>query len=502
MKRLLVLGLLMVAAPSAQAITRTQVLTHAKAYAFHPWTMKTANAKGACSASYTSLFQPGDYLGLPYDWGGYMTLSEFDQQIQSGYGAGSQPMDGVLDCTSGVDCSGFVSGCWESGHFTTSTIGTTSTAITQAELLAGDVVNKAGEHVVLYSHALADGEPVYYESGGYNVHVNPFGGWSSLMGYLPRRYNSISGTVADDPVGTVTNPIVIASFPYSDSRNTTTSSSRVFDRCPLATSNESGPEYVYKVAFTQPGQLTVAVSDDAGADIDVHLYSSFNANDCVARHDTMFTQAVDCGTYYVVADTFTNGSGTALAGNYNLMVTFTPSGTACGAGPHVYATPGGPGQACRYMGHETLPFCNPTLGADTCVYSTQGSGSSFCARPCKTVADCGDYPGGCCSDLGNGELYCMPASWCGGPPPSTDPKMPPSDVGTDGGSPEDSGPLDEVDAGDPTMPTSGCAFAITQPSRGLFTLALLVLLLFALRRSPGYRRDASRCARNVGSRSS
>ena len=71
--------------------------------------------------------------------------------------------------------------------------------------------------------------------------------------------------------------------------------------------------------------LTVAVSDDAGSDIDVHLYSSFNANDCLARNDTMFTQAVDCGTYYIVADTFTNASNKALVGNYHLTVSFTPS---------------------------------------------------------------------------------------------------------------------------------------------------------------------------------
>ena len=483
-RALLSLAIVAAASGAASAITRTEVLARAKAYALHPWTAKAQNLTASCSAAYKSEFQAGDYLGLPYDWGGYMTVAEFDKQIGDGLGAGSQPTDGILACTAGVDCSGFVSGCWKAGHFTTSTIDQTSSVITQAQLLAGDVVNKAGEHVVLFSHLLANGEPVYYESGGYNVHENPFGGWSSLMGYMPRRYASIEGTSAADPLGTVANPIVIGSFPYSDSRDTSASFSTAFDRCALSTANESGPEYVYKVTLTQPGQLTVSLSDDAATDIDVHLYSSFNANDCLARHDNTFTQAVDCGTYYVVADTFVNGAGKALTGSYALTVAFTPQGSACGAGPHVYATPGGPGEKCRYPGHDALPFCNPTLGADTCVYSTQGAGDSFCSRPCATVADCGAYAGGCCQDLGNQELYCMPASWCG-QSPSTAPKPKPTDV-MDGGAPDLGGATEGgeaiADGGTGSPDGGGCAVGGAARPGGVLALALFTLLVVRRRR--------------------
>ena len=99
-------------ATQASAISREEVLVRAKAFAYHPWTCTSANLTASCDGGYHSVYVTGDYLGLPYDWGGYMTLFQFDQQIASGHGAGSYPDDGVLDCTSGLDCSGFVSKAW------------------------------------------------------------------------------------------------------------------------------------------------------------------------------------------------------------------------------------------------------------------------------------------------------------------------------------------------------------------------------------------------------
>ncbi|MFO0566101.1 MAG: hypothetical protein U0263_10600 [Polyangiaceae bacterium] len=180
--------------------------------------------------------------------------------------------------------------------------------------------------------------------------------------------------------------------------------------------SESGPEYVYSVSLTQPGTLTVSVQDDVGVDIDVHLYTSKNTNDCVARHDTSFTKSLDCGTYLVVADTFSK-NGSPLPGAYTLTVGFTPAaGQSCGAGPKKYAFEGGPGDACAYPGNKSLPFCNPNLGVDTCLYT---SSSSFCSKPCSAVGDCGAFPGGCCADIGSGDHYCLPASQCGGSKPDS-----------------------------------------------------------------------------------
>ena len=411
-----VLGLGLAAATSASAVTRTEVLIKAKAFAYHPWTATSANTTASCKAAYKSIYSPGDFMGLPYDWGGYMSLFQFDQQIAQGYGAGSFPEDGILSCTAGVDCSGFVSQIWNAGHTTTSGVDQISSVISKAQMLPGDIFNDAGNHMAMYSHLLGNGEPALYESVFYNVHYS-MPGWSWLNGYIPRRYTNITGTTADDPSGTTQKPIAITSFPFVDSRNTAQSSSDVLDGCGADPStSESGPEYIYQITLTQPGTLTVSVQDDVGVDIDVHLYTSMNTNDCVARHDTSFSKNVDCGTYYVVADTFSK-SGTALSGAYTLTVNFTPSsGQACGAGPKKYGFKGGPGSACAYPGNKNLPFCNPNLGVDTCLYT---STSSFCSAPCVSAADCGSFPGGCCSDIGNGQKYCLAASMCGAQKPDS-----------------------------------------------------------------------------------
>ncbi len=434
------LATILVLAPAARssAITRDQVMARAKAFAYHPWRCTTANLTASCDTSYQSVYQPGDYMGLPYDWGGFVSIFQFDQDIASGKGAGSYPSDGVLSCTTGLDCSGYVSEAWHTADkYGTSTLDQVSSVIDASDLLPGDAVNHPGYHVILFSRVLADGRPELYEAVGYNVHITAYAGWSYLDGFTPIRYDRIEGTTAGDPEGTPTHPIQVNAFPFSDSRDTSNSPSNVLDGCGDAPgTDESGPEYVYAITLTQPGTLTVSVSDDAGVDIDVHLYTSMNTNDCIARGDTSISQVLDCGTYYVVADTWVNASGQALAGAYDITMSFTPNGTQCGAGPEGYDPSGKAGDPCAYPNHEDLPFCNPNLGADTCIYT---STTSFCSHPCRSASDCGDLPGACCEDLGHGDFYCIRQDLCqggdqdAGPDPGLDAQVDagPDDSGTD-----------------------------------------------------------------------
>jgi len=408
----LLLGAVTGGAIRAEAITRDQVMARAKAYAFHPWRCTTANLTASCSSSYKSVYVPGDYVGLPYDWGGYMTLFDFDQQIAKGFGAGSRAQEGVLSCTSGVDCSGYVSKCWDAGHYGTSTVSKVSTTIAQSSLLPGDAFNKAGSHIVLYSHTLASGLPVFYEAAAFHVEIDALGGWSKVSGFIPIRYNKITGGGAGNPVGTTQNPIVIGALPYTDSRDTSSAVSDVLDGCGAApTKNETGPEYVYKVSFTQPGTVTVQVTDDPGADIDPHLYGSLNTSDCVARNDSVFSHPVDCGSYYIVADSFAG-----KVGKYTIQVSFTPTpGKACGSGPPAYNPMGELGDPCSFPGNTHTPFiyCNQQLGASICL--SLGSTTSVCSKPCKAASDCqAAFPGGCCGKLTNGGSACIPAAYCGG----------------------------------------------------------------------------------------
>jgi len=447
-----VLGVLGVAPAAADpAVSRTEVIDRAKAYAFYPWRAKAANLTASCQANYQSDFVVGDFLGVAYDWGGFDSLFQFSKKIDAGYAAGSPAGGDVTSCTTGVDCSGFVSQTWRtSDKYGTSTLDQISSPIAMASLLPGDAINDAGNHVVLFGHLLASGEPFLYEAAGFNARVNAFGGWSWVDGYIPRRYHNVTGTSVGNPVGTLANPIAITAFPFVDSRDTRTAPSNLLDGCGASPATpETGPEYIYQVEVTQPGTITVAVADDASVDIDVHLMTSSNTSDCIARNDTSFSQTVDCGTYYVVADTF--GSA-ANAGNYDLTVTFSPSGSSCGSGPPGYDPNGQLGDACAFPGHSNLPSCNSTLGAEVCLYTSGANPTSFCTAACATDTDCGVLPGGgCCADIGSGEHYCLTTDLCaadpGDPPNPTDP--------TDPTNPTD--PNDPNQPGDPGGPGSGCA---------------------------------------------
>jgi MYXO-CTERM domain-containing protein len=475
MKRLAAL-LLALSAPAAADVSRTEVIDRAKAYVFYPWRATQANLVAACHANYTSDFVVGDFVGVAYDWGGFDSLFDFSRKLGQGQGAGSPAGGLVSSCTTGVDCSGFVSRTWKtSTKYGTSTIHEVSSQITTNSLLAGDALNDAGNHVTLFSHLLGNGQPYMYEAAGFNARINTFGGWSYVNGYIPRRFNTITGTTVGNPAGTLSNPIEITSFPFVDSRNTQTAPSSVLDGCGAAlTTNETGPEYIYRVEITQPGSITVSVSDDVGADIDVHLMHSSNTNDCTARNDSTFTATVDCGTYYIVADTF---GGMANAGNFDLTVTFNPNGAQCGNGPPGYDPHGQLGDACSFPGNPNLPGCNATLGAEVCLYTSGAGATSFCTAACATSTDCSGLPGGgCCEDIGSGEKYCLTNDLC-----ATDPTDP-----TDPSDPNDpNDPSDPNDPNDPSNPEpnkgGGCA-ASSDHALGAWLLIGVVAILRRRRR--------------------
>ncbi len=433
MKKLVLV--LLVATPAAADVTRTEVIDRAKAYVFYPWRATSANLTASCDGSYQSDYVAGDFVGVAYNWGGFDTLSQFTTKIGQGYAAGKPAGGAVLSCATGVDCSGFVSRTWKTtSKYGTATLPQISSTIAAANLLPGDIFNDENNHVTLFSHLLASGEPYMYEAAGPNARINAFGGWSWVDGYVPRRYQSITGTTATVTTGTFANPIDISAFPYTDSRDTKIAPGSVLDRCGAAPgTDESGPEYVYRVQLTSPGSLTASVADDVGVDVDIHLYTSENVGDCVARNDATITSQVDCGTYYLVVDTF---GGAASAGNFDLMVSFTPSGQGCGSGPPSYDPQGQLGDPCAFPGNSNLASCNSTLGADVCIYTDGANPTSFCSNACTTDGDCTAL-GGCCSELSAGESYCLTAELCASDP----------------GDPNDPGdPVDPTMPGDPSMP--------------------------------------------------
>jgi hypothetical protein len=412
MRRSLLLAAIILLANSStsRAVTRIEVIERGKAFCYHPWHCYADNLAASCASNYDSEYVVGDHMGLPYDWGGFVSLHQFDLDIQNGEGAGSPAGGDVYYCTTGLDCSGFVSQCWKTPwKYGTATIHEVSHSIDVSQMQAGDAFNAAGYHIVLYSHMLPDGSPLYYEASPPYTGINWLSGWSGVSGFDSIRYDDIEDGGSD--LGSFSNPIQINSWPFVDNRDTSQSVNDLLDACGAAPgTNESGPEYVYVFEIDTPGHLVVSVTDGAGVDIDLHLYTDLAERDCLARHDhTLDVQLTECGTYYLVMDTWVNASDIVLEGAYSMTAEFTPSGGACGQLPG-YDFEGGPGKPCSYPGDPDLPFCNLNLGVYVCLYS---STDSICSRPCVEDSDClGDFENGCCAEIDVNEYYCLTSDYC------------------------------------------------------------------------------------------
>jgi hypothetical protein len=122
------------------------------------------------------------------------------------------------------------------------------------------------------------------------------------------------------PDGSHACPYRIGAFPFEDARDTSAVAVSDFDRYDCSPADESGPEVVYVFTTDRSGTLSVAVDCAAPVDIDVHLLDGDDADACLARAHVSFEQAVTPGRYFVVADTFVDGEGTALSGRYTLHV--------------------------------------------------------------------------------------------------------------------------------------------------------------------------------------
>lgn len=305
----------------ALAIPREEVLDRAARYATHVWTATEDNTDAvSCADDWESDYTPGTYTALPYDWGGWVTIEEFDQQLADGYGVGSHSWHGSLWCTTGVDCSGFVSQLWDSGHYSTSTFYKTAWDIGWDELQRGDALNDPGSHMVLYTHTSEGGWPVFYEStGSSGVRLNSTGGWAYVDGYQPIRYSGIEDGAS---TGTVDNPVEIAAFPYEDTRWTAGAASDAFDAYGCAPdTDESGPEVLYRFSAATAGTLQAVVSDASGVDVDVHVLAAADPDACLARDDTDVGLTVGPGEVWLALDTWV-GDDQEYPGPYVLTVTF------------------------------------------------------------------------------------------------------------------------------------------------------------------------------------
>ena len=95
-------------------------------------------------------------------------------------------------------------------------------------------------------------------------------------------------------------------------------------------SDQSGPERVYRLDVEVSGFLNVAVWDDDGVDVDVHILSARDPESCVARGHHQASVDVSPGTWWVVVDSYTEGAR-SFAGAYRLEIgLYQPSEGPCG----------------------------------------------------------------------------------------------------------------------------------------------------------------------------
>jgi len=191
------LALAVVTVLPAATITRAEIVERAANLADHTWRSTAANQQASCATSYESDYEPGEHVGLPYAWGGFMDEQEFDQRIAAGEGAGSHSWHGVLSCVAGVDCSGLVSHAWDlDTKHGTSTLDRVSAVIPVDDVRPGDAFNKPGSHVVLYIGDNDAGEPLFYEAAGGASRVRLHSGWAYLDGYTPIRFDEVQEVAA------------------------------------------------------------------------------------------------------------------------------------------------------------------------------------------------------------------------------------------------------------------------------------------------------------------
>ena len=180
--------------------SRTQALRIGETYVLHQYECSNSNlAATAVTAPDGDVVQTPGWLvvginaRVPYKWGGFSTLTQFDAGLTNGRYAGDINTDGVSSYAEGVDCSGFVSRCWQlTYHASTSYMPNITTQYSSwDDLKPGDAIHKVG-HVRLFVERNTNGSFKIVEAAGRDWDVSYWSYTTSdLSAYTPRYYNSM-----------------------------------------------------------------------------------------------------------------------------------------------------------------------------------------------------------------------------------------------------------------------------------------------------------------------
>ncbi len=180
--------------------SRTKALQIAETYVLHQYECKQNNlAMSDVTAPDGDIVRTPNWLiigsnaRIPYKWGGFNTISQFDAGLAIGKYAGDIVTSGVSSYALGVDCSGYVSRCWQlSYHSSTADMpGITTQYSSWENLKPGDAIHKVG-HVRLFIKRNSNGTFKVAEAAGRNWDVSYWSfSASDLVTYTPRYYNEM-----------------------------------------------------------------------------------------------------------------------------------------------------------------------------------------------------------------------------------------------------------------------------------------------------------------------
>ena len=151
------------------------------------------------------------------------------------------------------------------------------------------------------------------------------GGYGTGGGETGGGGSSSSGTGGGGGGGDDCPPDVICvdSFPYVNDNDTTGGNATLDGYSCAPTTNESGPERVYRVDVAEGG-LLVASLDNLGVDVDVdvHILEQLDPGTCLDRGHWDAAALVPAGRYWVIVNSWVDGS-VSQEGAYELTLGLT-----------------------------------------------------------------------------------------------------------------------------------------------------------------------------------
>jgi cell wall-associated NlpC family hydrolase len=198
--------------------TRDEMINTAWSYVNNQTYLNATNLNGTCSGRGKPRYlgaTAGYYNSVPYDWGGFDTVSDYNNYMAQNYKAGDIDIAASETCSHGVDCSGFVSRCWGlTTKYSTRNIDSVSTTISQSQAQRGDIINKYDVHVAMIESIIPNGVKTLEATTDFKVDRVAYitnNDWSRFSGYSIRRYNNVCDSAGQG------RPVVSSSLRLSSS---------------------------------------------------------------------------------------------------------------------------------------------------------------------------------------------------------------------------------------------------------------------------------------------